>query len=242
MKKIIAGVLLAAGLVSPVFASKCFVVVPLVGRAGPTASIQVNLASATLPAATAGLAYPSFDFKPYLSVTGDPNYASSGVSWQLASGSVPAGLSLNADGTLSGTPADNAGIYNFSVAASYKGVSSAGAYSLTVQPAAQATFGPGAGYSAQFPLTAVNDYSSQTMVLKNTGSVTLKITAIGGKLPFSLNMPRSTTLLPGASANFAAVFQPSSAGTFTATYSVSVGDSLGTTFYPATLTRAPSNS
>ena len=56
------------------------------------------------------------------------------VTWQLASGSMPDGLSLNADGTITGTP-EKSGQFSFTVTASNAaGTSDPKSFSLTVAP------------------------------------------------------------------------------------------------------------
>ena len=96
--------------------------------------IQLALAQATLPAAKAGNAY-SYDFKSGLQVAGDPDYAGSGVKWAIASGTAPAGLTLNSTtGVLSGTPSGS-GTSNFTVNATYKTKSASQAYSISVAQA-----------------------------------------------------------------------------------------------------------
>ncbi|HDR9103658.1 Ig-like domain-containing protein [Paraburkholderia sp. A3RO-2L] len=224
MKKLIACALLSAGLASPVFASQYFVVVPVVGRTAPAAPVQVTLSGATLPAAKYGATYVGFDFKPYLAVSGDPNFFSSVVSWTLTAGGIPSGLALNSDGTLSGLTNDPPGTYNFSLSARYKGVSGTAAYSLAVQSAASATLAPGAGYSATFPDTAVNDFSNEMLVLKNTGNVPLTIQGVSGAAPFNIGRSRTTTVAPGAQANFSASFSPTTSGPFSGAVSVTTAE------------------
>ena len=57
----------------------------------------------SLPAGEVNWPY-SYDLKQLLSVTGDNNWSTTNVSWNLPSGSLPAGLSLGTDGVLSGVP------------------------------------------------------------------------------------------------------------------------------------------
>lgn len=85
-----------------------------------TAFNPVSLAAATLPAATVGQAY-SFDFKPLLNVSNEASPDRSLATWNVPSGTLPAGLSVNsATGVLSGTPSSaNAGA-SFTVQGSYK--------------------------------------------------------------------------------------------------------------------------
>ncbi|KVP75464.1 hypothetical protein WJ97_13990 [Burkholderia ubonensis] len=118
MKKLLLASLLAACL--PAFAGQFFVVVPIPGKSTTGApAINVSLAGYALPAGLAGQPYAGFDFKSLLSVSGDPSYTGYGVHWSVVSGSLPAGLTLNSDGTLSGTPTAG-GTSNFQVMARYK--------------------------------------------------------------------------------------------------------------------------
>jgi hypothetical protein len=102
----------------PALASDYYVVVPVPNHTA-AGNITVALAGFSLPAAQVGQAYAGFDFKPLLSVTGDAAYNGYGVRWSIASGSLPAGLTLNSNGTISGTPTAG-GSSTFQVMASYK--------------------------------------------------------------------------------------------------------------------------
>ena len=130
MKKTLIATALALASMSS-FAGNYFVVVPLPGKASTIAGINVALAGSALPSAIVGTPYAGFDLKPLLSVTGDPAYSGYGVKWSLASGSLPAGLTLNANGTISGTPTA-AGTGSFQVKATYKTKSGAQAYQIVV--------------------------------------------------------------------------------------------------------------
>lgn len=99
-----------------------------------TAFNPVSLAAATLPEATVGQTY-SFDFKPLLSVTGDPSYSGpSQAQFLVGSGLLPAGLSLSNSGVLTGTPTAPVSGQIFSVVAEYRGNQSAQSYSLNIAP------------------------------------------------------------------------------------------------------------
>ena len=88
-----------------------------------------------LPAGEVNLAY-SYDLKQLLSVSGDPAYNSSNVSWELASGGLPAGLSLGSDGVISGTPTTkNVAGSSFQVLATYKTKTGQQAYTIVVNGA-----------------------------------------------------------------------------------------------------------
>jgi len=93
-------------------------------------NLQVSLGSAALPNATQGATY-SYDLKPRLSVSGDPGYSPSSVNWSLASGALPAGLSLGSDGVITGV-ATAEGTYPFTVRAAYRTRSGAQTYQVVV--------------------------------------------------------------------------------------------------------------
>ena len=130
MKKTLLATALALASMSS-FAADYFLVVPVPGKTSSVAGINVTLASYSLPSAIVGTPYAGFDLKPMLSVSGDPAYTGYGVKWSLASGSLPAGLTLNANGTISGTPTA-AGTGSFQVKATYKTKSGTQAYQILV--------------------------------------------------------------------------------------------------------------
>lgn len=98
------------------------------------ADITVSLADATPPTGIVGQTYPGFDFKPSLSVSGDAAYAGNGanVTWSLASGALPAGLSLDpSTGVVAGKPtAFSTG--PVTIKAAYKTASTTHAYTVPV--------------------------------------------------------------------------------------------------------------
>ncbi|KVP96587.1 hypothetical protein WJ97_11930 [Burkholderia ubonensis] len=102
-------------------ATEFLVVVPVKGKRGPGPDIQVTLSAATLPAAKVGSAY-SYDLKPHLLVTGDSSLDLTKSTWAATSASqLPAGLSLDASGLISGKPntMNEAGA-SFEVVSTYK--------------------------------------------------------------------------------------------------------------------------
>jgi hypothetical protein len=118
MKKTVIAALLAAASISA-FASDYFVVVPVPNRSPTAGNILVNLNEYSLPSGVIGRAYAGFDFNSALQVLGDPSYNQGSVRWSVASGTLPPGLALSANGTLSGMPtaASNS---SFQVLAAYK--------------------------------------------------------------------------------------------------------------------------
>jgi len=113
------------------FASSYYVVVPVPARTSSADSIKVTLNSYSLPSGLVGMPYAGFDLKTLLSVSGDPAYSGYGVKWSLVSGSLPEGLTLNANGTISGTPtASSTGA--FQVKATYKTKGGVQSYQIVV--------------------------------------------------------------------------------------------------------------
>ena len=112
----------------------------------------------TLPAGEVNWPY-SYDLKQLLSVTGDPSYNASNVSWELQSGALPAGLSLGTDGVLSGIPTtkDTVGS-SFQVKATYKTKTGQQAYTIVVN-------------GAVLHVTQISAGTSHTCVVTTTGGV-----------------------------------------------------------------------
>lgn len=104
MKKTIS-VLALTAICASAMAADYLVVVPVKGRTGAKSydNIAVTLNPYTLPQAVVGLPY-STDLSGLVVVTGDPAYSGSGVTWSAVSSTLPAGLVLNSNGTITGTP------------------------------------------------------------------------------------------------------------------------------------------
>lgn len=129
MRKLLASACLAfATLGAHAATNDYFIVVPFREKAAP---IQVSLSAAKLTGAVQNVPYGGFDFKSALQVTGDPLFSAAGVNWSLSSGALPVGMSLGADGTLSGMPTVG-GTYSFEVQAAYKAKTAKQSYQLGV--------------------------------------------------------------------------------------------------------------
>ncbi|WP_434717094.1 putative Ig domain-containing protein [Paraburkholderia sp. A2RO-4L] len=102
----------------PAYAADYYVVVPLPAKTADSSAITVSLAPAMAPMGQVGVAYAGFDLRKNLTVTGDPKFTGYGVKWAVVGGSLPAGLTLNSNGTITGTPTA-ADTSTFSVQASY---------------------------------------------------------------------------------------------------------------------------
>jgi hypothetical protein len=130
MKKTIIAALLAASSMSAL-ASDYFVVVPVPNRSATAGNILVTLNGYSLPAGVIGRAYAGFDFNSVLQVLGDPGYSASSVRWSVVAGALPAGLTLGADGKLTGFPTA-AATSSFQVMAAYKTKAGEQAYQVLV--------------------------------------------------------------------------------------------------------------
>lgn len=120
------------------------------GEAAP--AVQVRLGTFALPAGEAGKAYAGFDFKPLLSVTGDPDFNAGAVTWSLAAGTLPAGMTLSGDGRLAGTPtaATPPGGQPLTVRATYKTAQGVQTYNLQVALVVKLTLSPGTLPEAEY--------------------------------------------------------------------------------------------
>lgn len=210
---------LAVVLSLPALAADYFVVVPVPGRTVAAANIQVSLAPGSLPGAVLGEPYAGFNLNSSLTVTGDAEFTGAGVQWAVISGALPAGLTLNADGTISGTPT-SAGTSSFSVRATYKTKSGEQAYqvvttditvALTAATLPSATQGQAYTYDFKSQLSVSGDpgYTSGSGVSWALSS---------GNLPTGLSLDSATGVVSGT---------PSAAGTSSfsvrATYKQRVG-------------------
>lgn len=185
-KSVLAALLVTLG--ASALATDFYVVVPLKGRHGIADNIQVALATATLPAGIAGQPYAGFNFNSLLQVTGDPSFSLSGVQWAVVAGALPAGLTLGADGTLSGTPTA-AGTASFQVSATYKTRNGSQTYQVVVT-AITVTLGgaapPAAMVGTPYSFSLPDHLQVQGDPAFDSSTVTWSIT--GGALPAGLTL------------------------------------------------------
>jgi hypothetical protein len=208
MKAVIAAAVLA--MTTSAFAADYFVVVPMPNHTGAASNIQVSLSGYTLPQGQTGTPYAGFDFNSLLQVTGDPQYSASNVRWTVSSGTLPAGLSLSANGKLTGTPSA-AGEASFLVMASYKTKTGQQAYQLFVARL------PGNGTLSVTALSfggqAVGAASpTQPVTLKNVGGDTLTVGGISASGPFTVSNNCPATLAPSGSCELDVGFKPTGMG------------------------------
>lgn len=111
-----------------------FLAVPLDPKDGPTSSdVEVRLMSTKITPGTVGERYAGFDLGQYLAITGDPTLNHKRAVWSLATGLLPAGLTLTEAGLLKGTPSAQ-GKFKFQVIVSYRNKLAKQDYSMTVNP------------------------------------------------------------------------------------------------------------
>ncbi|TWQ11162.1 autotransporter domain-containing protein [Xanthomonas vasicola] len=177
----------------------------------------VTISPASLPAATAGSAYS----QTLTASGGTPGY-----TFVVSAGALPAGLTLNASGVLSGTPTAS-GSFNFTVTATDNGAPTSGsrAYTLTV-----------AGANVTLPATTLpagtagQAYSSA--ITPATGGIAPYTYALtGGTLPSGITLNTNSGALTGNSTSVG-----SFGFTVTATDSTTGSSSQGTQSYILTIT------
>jgi hypothetical protein len=159
----------------------------------PAVAITTN----SLPAGTVGQAYSQT-----LSASG----GSSGYTWTITSGSLPAGLALSSAGAISGTPSA-AVSSNFTVKAVSSGSSATKGLSITINPTPTVT-------TVSLPNGAAGTAYQQTLAASG-GTLPLSWTVSAGALPAGLSL----------SAAGAITGTPSAAGT--SNFTAQVTDSLG---------------
>ena len=138
-----------------------------------TVKIAPTITTESLPEGTVGTAYNQL-----LGATGDAT-----ITWSLASGStLPAGLSLGTDGTISGKPT-TAGTYTFTVTATNASGSDSEQLSITINPAAavpvesvsldKTTLGLTEGETAQLTATVLPDNATNKNVTWSTSNASI---------------------------------------------------------------------
>jgi hypothetical protein len=184
--------------------------------------IAVSLSSATPIQGTVGSAY-SYDLKPLLSVTGDSGYAASSVTWSLASGNLPAGLSLGSNGVISGTPTTST-TATFQIMAAYRSSSGQQTYQLFV--ANMPANGTLSVTALTYPGQAINTTSTaQSVTMTNTGGLPLTVSSVTGSGPYTVANTCPASLGPNQSCSASATFKPTAVGTQTG--SVVFGTGVG---------------
>ncbi|WP_306591579.1 putative Ig domain-containing protein [Geothrix sp. 21YS21S-4] len=118
------------------------------------------------------------------------------TTYAVTSGTLPPGVTLNADGTLTGTPT-TPGVYNFTVTATNGGRTATSTLSFVVPPAAALTV----GYTTPQTFTAGTPITAQSPSVANeTPGVTTTYAVTSGALPAGLTLNADGTLTGTATA------------------------------------------
>jgi hypothetical protein len=177
--------------------------------------LVVALAAATPTAGVQGVAY-FYDIKPNLSVNGGSDYPAGGVTWSISSGALPAGLRLNTDGSISGTPT-TVGTSRVEFTARYLGKPALRAYDLVVKalkpnlqldgtPAATQTFGT---VDVASPATPI----AFSIVNSGAAAGSLTLPAFGGANPTEFSATSNcTNVAPDAKCVVTVGFSPQGSG------------------------------
>ncbi|KVP98008.1 hypothetical protein WJ96_05405 [Burkholderia ubonensis] len=161
--------------------------------------VNVGLSTATLPTGVQGASY-FYDLKPRLVVTGDPAFNANDATWSLISGALPAGLHLNADGTITGVPTVE-GTHPFTVQASYLNKSGQQAYAVIVGAISVSlgTITPPTGVVGQ--AYSVLDLKPSVTIQGDAayagGGAGVTWSLAGGTLPAGLALDASTGVIAG---------------------------------------------
>jgi hypothetical protein len=149
-------------------------------------SLLPSFTTTTLPAGVEGTAYNQM-----LGVTG----GSGTLSYSLASGTLPAGLSLNSTtAAITGTPTGPNGTSNFMVKVTDS--SSAGPQSAT-QALSIAINLPPAPTITTTSLPAAAEFTAYSQTIQATGFAPLSFSVISGTLPVGLNLNGTTGAITG---------------------------------------------
>lgn len=188
-------------------------------------NITVALGPATLPVGVTGNSYAGFDFKSVLTVTGDTAYAAGAATWRLVAGSLPAGMTLNANGTLSGTPTASAAS-TFTLAATYRNQSGQRPYSLQVD-VAQVTGVLAAVSGAAYGTVTLGGSAQRTFTFTNAGNTAatgVYASASGDGMTITSSTCGTVgvpvTLTKDGSCQFTARYAPTLAGAMSGTVAV----------------------
>jgi len=180
----------------------------MIGGSGTTAPSITPVSQ--LPAGTVSMAYSAL-----LSATG-----TGPITWSVASGSLPAGLGLNAStGAISGTPT-TAGTSTFTIQASNSIGSNTQTFSLTVNTNSTA---PVITTTSPLPAGTVNTAYLTTLSATGTGPIRWSLSS--GTLTAGLSLNASTGAISGT---------PTAAGT--STFTVLANNSAGSSIAALSLT------
>jgi len=190
-----------------------------------------------IPAATLTAAYPT----PQTFTAGTATTVQTPVitnatpglttTYAVTAGALPDGLTLNADGTITGTPI-TPGVYNFTVTATNGTRTATSSPSYTVTPAAVLT----ASYPTPQTFTAGAAIATQTPVITNpTPGVTTTYAVTGGTLPAGLVLNANGTITgtpttPGVYAFTVTATNGTRSATASTTYAVTPAAALAASY------------
>lgn len=164
-------------------------------------SLTVTIAAGAPPAGLVGSAY-AFDLAPLLTVSGDPAFTGTGVTWSVVSSSLPAGLSLAADGRIVGTPTAP-GTGSVTARAAYQGVNGEQAYEIVVRDftvALSSATPPPSALGAAYSYDLKNLFTASGDPAYKASDVTWALSA--GALPPGLTLG-TTGVISGTPTEFA---------------------------------------
>jgi hypothetical protein len=150
---------------------------------GPGTATTLSISTSTLPGGRVGTAYSQT-----LTATG-----ATGVTWALASGTLPAGLTLSSAGVISGTPSA-AATSTFTVKASSAGQTDVSKqFTIIISTATNTAAAPTITSVATLPSAQVGAVYSQTLVGTNVSSWAVTT----GSLPAGLSLNATTGVISG---------------------------------------------
>lgn len=133
------------------------------------ATAIMNLSPQSLPSGRKGMTLTPVNFASWLSVTNDASYTPAQVAWSVASGRLPAGLTLSSTGVLSGVPQEE-GTFTFTIRAKFKASEARQTYTLNLATDMLSTswgyYGNPGGGARYLAMTAA--YTSFGSVTKGT--------------------------------------------------------------------------
>ncbi|MES2736436.1 MAG: SdrD B-like domain-containing protein [Verrucomicrobiota bacterium] len=160
----------------------------------PVACPVLQVAPASLPTGTANVAYSQM-----LTATG----GTAPYTWVLAGGTLPAGVTLAADGTLAGTPAaGSSGSYTFTVRITDSGACVQETNLTLAISCPVITMSP----SALPPGTVAAPYDTTLTATGSSGSYTWSV--VNGSLPQGLQLVLGDNKIVGSGTAYASIFSP----------------------------------
>jgi hypothetical protein len=182
-------------------------------RFSTTTTVPPTITTTSLPGGLTGTAY-----NQTLTATG-----TSPITWSLASGSLPTGLTLSSSGAISGTPT-TAGTSNFTV----KATNNAGSDTKMLSIAISATTVPPTITTTSLPGGLTGTAYNQTLIATGTSPITWSLA--GGSLPTGLTLSSSGVIsgtpATAGTSNFT-VKATNSAGSDTKMLSIYIENGVG---------------